>query len=604
MPKEVRPRSEMPIRYTWDVAAIFASDAEWEDEVAAVSNELADLARHRGHLGDGPAALADYLEGAEHALRRLGRILIYASNQHEVDTTDQVAAAMNDRAVALYARAMAAISFAEPEILTIGFATLRRWLAEEPRLAIYAHYVDTLERKQEHVRSAEVEELLSQVMDPFATAERIHGILADADLTFAPARGSDPDAETIPVAQGNIDALLTDPDREVRRTAWESYSDAHLAYRNTMANCLATGVKQNVFRAYARRYPSALEAALGANFIPPEVFRNVLDTFRRNLPVWHRYWRVHRQALGYSQQHVYDIKAPLSTNPPVVPFNQAVTWVSEGIEPLGQQYVSTMRRGLLEERWADVYPSRGKRAGAFSTGMPGTYPYVLLNYTDDLESLSTLAHEAGHSMHSYHTWESQPYVYSDYSIFVAEVASNTNQALVRDYLFRTVPDRDFQISLIEEAMSNFHRYLFLMPTLARFELEIHERVEQGQALTAENMMALMADLFAEAYGGEVVMDAERVGITWAEFSTHLYANFYVYQYTTGISAARALAEGMLAGAEGAVERYIAFLRAGSSLYPLDALKLAGVDMTSPEPVERAYAYIGELTDRLQRLLAL
>jgi len=235
--------------------------------------------------------------------------------------------------------------------------------------------------------------------------------------------------------------------------------------------------------------------------------------------------------------------------------------------------------------------------------MPGTYPYVLLNYTDDLESLSTLAHELGHSMHSYHTWESQPYVYSDYSIFVAEVASNTNQALVRDYLFRTVPNADFQIGLIEEAMSNFHRYLFLMPTLARFELEVHQRVERGEALTAESMISLMADLFAEAYGGEVVMDAERVGITWAEFSTHLYANFYVYQYTTGIAAARALAEGMLAGKEGAVERYIAFLRAGSSLYPLDALRLAGVDMTSPEPVERAYAYVGALTDRLEALLA-
>jgi len=279
-----------------------------------------------------------------------------------------------------------------------------------------------------------------------------------------------------------------------------------------------------------------------------------------------------------------------------------VELVSEGLQPLGQEYVSTMRRGLLEERWVDVYPSRGKRAGAFSTGMPGTYPYVLLNYTDDLESLSTLAHELGHSMHSHYTWESQPYIYCDYSIFVAEVASNTNQALVRDHLFRTVPDRDLQISLIEEAMSNFHRYLFLMPTLARFELEIHERVERGEALTAEGMSALMADLFGEAYGGEVVMDAARVGITWAQFPTHLYANFYVYQYTTGIAAARALAEGMLAGEDGAVERYLAFLRAGSSLYPLDALRLAGVDMTSPEPIERAYAYVGELTDRLERLL--
>lgn len=602
MPTNVRPRSQVPLEHTWDVTAIFASDAQWEDEFAAVADEAAGLARFRGHLGDGPSVLADYFDATERTLRRLGRILIYASNQHEVDTTDQVAAAMNDRAVGLFARTSATIAFAEPEILAIGFPTLRRWLAQEPRLAIYAHYVDTLERKQEHVRSAEVEELLGQVMDPFATASRIHGILADADLVFAPARSSDPDAEPIPVAQGNIDALLTDPDREVRRTAWESYADAHLAYRNTMANCLAAGIKQDVFNARARRYASALEAALGANHIPVEVYRNVLDAFVRNLPVWHRYWRVHRQWLDYEQQHVYDIKAPLTSNAPVVPFDQAVAWISEGLEPLGAEYVTTMRRGLLEERWVDVYPTRGKRAGAFSTGMPGTYPYVLMNYTDDLESLSTLAHELGHSMHSYYTWETQPFIYCDYSIFVAEVASNTNQTLVRDYLFRTVPDRDFQIALIEEAMSNLHRYLFLMPTLARFELAIHERVERGEALTAENMMALMAELFGEAYGDAVVMDPGRVGITWAQFPSHLYANFYVYQYTTGIAAARALAERILANTEGAVEHYIAYLKAGASLYPLDALKLAGVDMTSPEPVERAFAYVAELTDRLEGLL--
>jgi len=285
-----------------------------------------------------------------------------------------------------------------------------------------------------------------------------------------------------------------------------------------------------------------------------------------------------------------------------VPYHWAVEQICDGLSPLGQEYVATMRRGVLEQRWIDVYPNQGKRSGAFSTGAPGTYPFVLMSHTDDLESLSTLAHELGHSMHSYYTWESQPMVYCDYSIFVAEVASNVNQALVRDYLLRTNPDRRFQIGVIEEAMSNFHRYFFLMPTLARFELEIHERVERGEALTADSMIALMTDLFREGYGGEVQIDQDRVGSTWAQFSTHLYANFYVYQYTTGISGAHALAAGMLDGAPGAVDNYMAFLKAGSSLYPIDALKLAGVDLTTPEPVESAFAYLAGLVDRLAGLL--
>jgi len=601
VPKEVRPRSEMPIRYTWDVAAIFASDAEWEDEVAAVSNELADLARHRGHLGDGPAALADYLEGAEHALRRLGRILIYASNQHEVDTTDQVAAAMNDRAVALHARAMAAISFAEPEILAIGFATLRRWLAEEPHLAIYAHYVDTLERKQEHVRSAEVEELLSQVMDPFATAERIHGILADADLTFAPARGSDPDAGTIPVAQGNIDALLTDPDREVRRTAWQNYADAYLAFQNTIAGLQIGAFKRDAFRARSRRYESSLKASLFPNNIPADVFYNLIEVFRNNLPTWHRYWRVRRRALGYDELHVYDVTAPLTERKPEIPYDQAVAWITEAMAPLGETYVEQLRRGCMEGRWVDRARNRGKRQGAFSGGAYDTQPYILMSYADDVFSLSTLAHELGHSMHSLLTRKNQPYVYGRYSLFVAEVASNFHQAMVRDYLFRTEDDPDLQLALVEEAMSNFHRYFFIMPTLARYELEMHERVEDGAPVNAASMIDLTADLFAEGYGGEVVEDRDRMGITWSQFG-HMYMNFYVYQYATGISGAHALADRVLSGEPAAAEDYLEFLGAGSSVYALDALKAAGVDLSEPGPVETAFASLAEMVDRLEELV--
>jgi oligoendopeptidase F len=546
--------------------------------------------------------LADWLQAQEEVLRELGKVGTYASNSYAVDTTNQETAARNDRATSLVAEVMASLAFAEPEMLALGFDTLRRWLDEEPRLAIYGHFLKALERRAAHVRSPEVEELLGHVMDPFAAAAATHGILADADLSVRPARSSHPGAEPIPVVQGNLGVLLSSPDREVRRTTWESYADAHLALKNTMANCLAAGVKQNVFVARARHYNSALEAAVARNHIPVGVFRNVVDTFRRNLPVWHRYWRVRRQALGYERLHVYDCTAPLTRKGPLVPFSQAVTWICEGMRPLGEDYVNVLRRGVLEQRWVDILPNKGKRAGAFSSGAPGTHPFVLMSYTGDLHSLSTLAHELGHSLHSYHTWSTQPFVYADYSIFIAEVASNFNQAMVREHLFASHPERDFQIALIEELMSNFQRYFFIMPTLARFELEIHQRVERGEALTADSMTALMSELFAEGYGGEVEIDAPRIGITWAEFSTHLYSNFYVYQYTTGISAAHALVRQVLSGMPGAAERYLAFLRAGASLYPLDALKLAGVDLATPEPIEATFAYLDGVVGKLAQLV--
>ena len=275
-------------------------------------------------------------------------------------------------------------------------------------------------------------------------------------------------------------------------------------------------------------------------------------------------------------------------------------WIAAGMRPLGEEYVEVMRRGSLQQRWVDIYPNQGKRLGAFSSGAQGTHPFILMSYTDDIFSMSTLAHELGHSMHSYYTWQNQPPIYSDYSLFVAEVASNFNQAMVRAHLLELDSDPDFQIAVIEEAMANFHRYFFIMPTLARFELEIHERIERGEALTADGLIALMADLFREGYGDEVEMDTERVGITWAQFS-HLYAPFYVYQYATGISGAHALGNGVLAGEAGAAERYVDFLRAGGSGYPLDLLREAGVDLTSPEPVEETFAVLSSLVDRLEAL---
>jgi oligoendopeptidase F len=601
MTQELRKRQEVPVEYTWDTANIYVNDDAWEAAIAAVQEQLPSLASFQGRLGNSPAVLVAWLDQVDLLVSALGKIYNYAGMFQSVDSADQAASARVDRARGLYGRALAMVAYGEPEVLAIGLERLRQWMEQEPRLAVFDHYFDDLFYRQAHVRSAEVEEVLGQVVDPFGTASATHGVLADTDIVFQPARSSS--GESLEVAQSTINALLTHADGEVRRTAWESYSDAHLAFKNTMANCLAAGVKQDVFRARVRRYPSALEAALSPNHIPAAVFHNTLNTFRRNLPTWHRYWRVRRQALGYDKLHVYDIKAPLTAATPKVPYRQAISWIVEGMRPLGEEYTSTMRRGLMEQRWVDIYPNQGKRMGAYSSGVKGTHPFIFMSYSDDLFSLSTLAHELGHSMHSYYTWQSQPQIYADYSMFVAEVASNFNQALVRAYLLENNLDREFQIALIEEAMANFHRYFFIMPILAIFELEIHERTERGEALTADVLIGRMAELFREGYGDEVEFDHDRIGITWAEFHTHLYSNFYVYQYTTGIAGAHALAADILAQKPGAAENYLAFLKVGSSVYALDALKLAGVDMASPEPVEKTFAVLAGIVDRLEKLTA-
>lgn len=593
-------RADVAQETTWDAYSIFPDHAAWEKALQSVLAELPALAQYQGTLSTGAAHLADWFDAEQAITQRAWHVLIYASMFHNVDTADAEAAGRYGRAAGMGSKLRATTAFARPELLALPEQVLKEWMQSEPRLAQYGHFFELLALQRPHVRSAEVEELLGQVSDPFGTARQIHSTLSDADLKFA--LSHDSAGETSEIGQGTIGALLHSADRETRRTAWENYADGYLQHKNTIANCLSAGVKQNVFQARARRYNSALEAALTPNHIPIEVFHNLIATFRKNLPTWHRYWEIRRRALKLDRLHVYDITAPLSEKPPVVPYTQAVDWISEGMAPLGEEYVAIMRRGSLEDRWVDVYPNRGKRMGAYSSGTRGTRPFILMSYNNDVFGLSTLAHELGHSVHSYYTWQNQPPVYSGYGTFLAEVASNVNQAMVRAHLLKTQTDRDFQIAILEEAMANFHRYFFIMPTLARFELEIHERVERGEALTAQSLIKLMAELFQEGYGDGVEVDTERVGITWAEFPTHLYSNFYVFQYATGISGANALTEGIRKEGAPAAERYLTFLKAGGSRFPFDILRDAGVDLASPEPVERAFDVFASYVDRLDTLL--
>ena len=595
-------RSQVDRRFTWDRESVFSDEAGWEQAVETIVARLPDLAEFHGHLGDSPDALADWFDANESVHRLMGKVIVYTTMAYSVDTGNQAALARVDRARSVAAQLGAATAFALPEMIGIGLPKLREWVGASPRLAHLGHYFDRIEKLQAHIRSAEVEEILNQASDPLATALSVHGVLANTDLKFAPAIGTRGDEHE--VAQGTISALLTSPDREVRRTAFENYADAHLAMQHAMAASLAGGVKRDVFYAQARGFQSSLAAALEPSHVPPAVYHNVIKTFRDNVGTWHRYWRVRRKALGLSTLKPYDTRAPVGRSTLNVPYEQAVDWIAEGVEPLGEEYVKTLRRGALEDRWVDVYPNKGKRMGAFSTGVPDTFPFIFMSYNDDIYSMSTLAHELGHSMHSYYARRTQPFIYSNYGLFQAEVASNMHQALVRRHLLATHADPAFQVAVIEEAMSNFYRYFFIMPSLARLELEIHERVERGGAVTAEYLNNLMADLMMEVYGSEVEVterDRERIGSTWAQFHTHLYSNFYVYQYATGIAGADHLVQRVADGDAKAAESYLAFLKSAGSMYPLEGLQLAGVDMTSPEPVEAAFATLARMVARLEEL---
>ncbi|HET9905898.1 MAG TPA: oligoendopeptidase F, partial [Anaerolineales bacterium] len=587
---------------TWNSESVFASPSAFDAEVDSLIQSLQDLEKFRGHLGENIDTFIEAMDTMNVISQRAAKIQVYGSLSSAVDTSNQQGVSMIIKAMSTVAQVSAATSFVDPELLAIGEAKLRQWLKDDLRMTMYEHYFTDLFRRQAHVRSAEVEQILGMLREPFSNTRGTTNLLANADFKFKPARNSK--NKKVELTQSTFDAILNGADRKARRTAWENYNDQFLAYKNTLANNLATSIKQNVFNMKVRNFNSSLEATLFDGEVPVEMFDNLLNIFQKNLPIWHRYWKIRRKALGVKTLHPYDVWAPLTTKKHTVPFEKAVEWICEGLAPMGDEYVSVMRKGCLQDRWVDWSPNAGKRQGAFSTRVPkDTYPFILMSYTDDIGSMSTLSHELGHSMHAYYASRAQPMIYYTYPSIISETASNFNQAMTRAYLLNSNPNKYFQIALLEEAMDNFHRYFFIMPTLARFELETHQRIENGQALTADSMIELMADLFSEGFGGNMNLDRERVGITWGTFTTHLYIDYYSFQYAIGISAANAIAQRVLNGAPGAAEDHFNFLRAGSSQSPMDVFRIAGIDMTGTEPIEDAFAVLSSYVDRLETLTA-
>ncbi|CAG0958291.1 oligoendopeptidase F [Anaerolineales bacterium] len=601
MPKSIPPRSKVDKKYTWNAESVFSSDEAWEKEVGKIIADIPSVKNFQRRLGESAATLLEAFKAFEALIARLYVANTYATFLYAVDTTDQHAAGMRDKASGLFGQVLSAVSFFQPELLEVGKAKLDEFMAREEKLSTYKHHIENLFRKQAHVRSAEVEEILGMASDAFGGFYNSTSMLTNADFKFKPVKDSKGNA--FDVTQGNFDVQLMGlADRKARKAAYVNYMDKYVEFKNTLANNLAHNIKANVFNMRVRRHESTLAASLHELNIPTSVFHNLIDTFKKNLPVWHRYFEIRRKALGLKKFSYYDMWAPIEKKKAKIPYEKAVDMICEGLAPLGREYVNTLRHGCLVDRWVDSCPNQGKTHGAFSSGAPGTHPFILMSYTDELVNMSTLAHELGHSMHSYFTFKNQSVVNVDYSLFVAEVASNFNQAMLRAHLLNTVKDKNFLIELILEAVgSNMFRYFFQMPTLARFELETHERVERGEPLTADSMIDLMADLFAEGFGPNFELDRERVGMTWATFP-HLFADYYVYAYATGISAAHTLSNRILRGEPNAVEDYLGFLKAGNSEYSLNVLKKAGADLTTTKPVEETFAVMEEYIDRLEELV--
>ena len=595
------PRNKVEKKQTWNAESVFKNHKAWDEEIKNILADIEPLKKFKGRLSESPVVLLEALAALEELLVRAQRVFMYAGFAAAVDTTDQVAAGMQSQAGSMFGQVASAAAFVRPELLSIGRIKLDEWMKQDSKLGIYAHFFDDLFRKQDHVRSGEVEELLGMLADPFTGPASTSSLITNADFNFAPAVNSK--GKKLVVTQSSIHEILNQPDRKARQSAWNNYMDRHVEFKNTLASNLTTSIKANVFYTHARKHKSSLAASLFEQNVPVEVFHNLINTFKKHLPVWHRYFEIKRKAVGQRDIAYYDMWAPLTKKRPQVSFQQAVDMISESLAPMGKDYVDVLRKGCLEERWVDWAPNKGKQNGAFSYGAPGTYPFIMMSFTDEVGSLSTLAHELGHSMHSYLTWRNQPLAYADYSLFVAEVASNFHQAMMRGHLLKTVTDKNFLITLIEEAVGgNFFRYFFQMPTLARFELETHERIEKGESLTADSMIDLMADLFTEGFGPKVKVDRPRVGMVWSTFG-HLFSDYYVYQYATGISGAHALSGRILRGEAGAVDDYLGFLKSGGSKYPLDVLKKAGVDLTSPKPVEETFAVMESYIDRLEELVS-
>ncbi|HEY7126801.1 MAG TPA: oligoendopeptidase F [Ktedonobacterales bacterium] len=598
MPAALSKRDEVRVEDTWDLSTIYPTTDAWEKNLAWVNEELPKLAAYQGTVGKDAQTLYSLFQLDNKVSEVLGRLYVYAHLLSDEDTANGPNQARVGRVMMLAAKAAAATAFIRPEVLELSQERLGAFFKDEPRLELYRHFLDDWMRAKPHVRSAEVEALLAEAIEPLQAPSQIFNMLNNADLKLPTIK--DEQGQDVELTKGNYILFLENKDRRVRKDAFEAMHGSFLNQRNTLAATLNGEVKTHVFGARARHYSSSLEAALDANNIPVSVYTNLVDTVANNLGVLHRYLRLRKKLLGLDELHMYDLYVPMVAEVEYkVTFEQAKATVARALAPLGEDYVADMVRGF-DSRWIDVYENQGKRGGAYSGGTYGTNPFVLLNHQDNLNSMYTLAHEFGHSMHSFYTRRTQPFVYGDYTIFVAEVASTLNEALLTPFLLQETSDRLLRMYIINHYLEGFRATLYRQTMFAAFEQQIHAAAEASEPLTADSLSAMYKALNDSYYGAEVHVD-DLIAIEWARIP-HFYFNFYVFQYATGISAAAALAKQILTEGKPAVERYRRFLTRGSSEYSINLLRDAGVDMASPEPVQQALDLFGEYVGELEKMV--
>ncbi|WP_082195423.1 oligoendopeptidase F [Bacillus testis] len=592
-------RSDLKEEDTWRLEDIFATDTLWDEEYKSLKEELSKASDLKGTLGESAEHLYRALQFQDSIFERLDRLYAYSHMRHDQDTANSVYQAMDGRAKSLYAEVASSFSFIVPEILSIDESKIAAFMQELPELKLYEHSLEEINLQRPHVLSANEEALLAQASEVLDASSNTFSMLNNADLEFPTIK--DENGEDIQVTHGRYSTLLESEDRRVRKDAFEATYETYGRYLNTFSTTLGGTVKKQNFNSRIRHFDSARQAALSANNIPESVYDNLVNTVNENLNLLHRYVDLRKKVLGVDELHMYDLYTPLVKDVKFkVTYDEAKEYVMKGLAPLGEDYGRILKEGF-ENRWVDVHENKGKRSGAYSSGSYGTNPYILMNWQDDVNNLYTLVHEFGHSVHSYYTTNNQPFIYGDYSIFVAEVASTCNENLLTDYLLNTIEDDKKRMYVLNHYLEGFRGTVFRQTMFAEFEQLIHKKAQNGETLTAESLTEEYYNLNKKYFGDNIVIDQE-IGREWARIP-HFYYNFYVYQYATGFSAATALSKQILEEGKPAVDRYINnFLKAGSSDYPIEVLKKAGVDMTTAEPIKEAFKVFEERLDELEHLL--
>ncbi len=591
-------REEVPTDKTWDLTLIYSSDTEWEQAYEKVSQKMEKLKSYEGTLADGSNAFLEALKVRLDVYREVSVVYTYAHLKSDQDTNNSTYQAMNNRAMTLMTNARAASSWFEPELLALSEETIEKYFEENEELELYRHEIDKITVNRDHVLSAEIEGLLATAGEIFSAPTQTFSMLNNADIQFP--KVTDEDGNEVQLSHGLYGQLLESKNREVRKEAFTKLYEVYEGLKNTFASTLQTSVKKNNYLAKTHHFKSARHRALAGNHIPESAHDTLVEVVNENLHLLHRYMEVRKKLLGVEELNMYDLYVSMVGESGIkYDFEEATEKTYEGLDLLGPEYKEVLEQSF-NNRWIDVMENKGKRSGAYSSGAYDTAPYILLNWHDSLNHLYTLVHELGHSVHSYFTRNNQPFVYGSYSIFLAEIASTTNENLLTDYLLENAETNEEKAQILNHYLDGFKGTVFRQTQFAEFEHWIHEEDAAGSPLTADYLSEKYSDLNAKYYG-DAVKNTEGIEYEWARIP-HFYMNYYVYQYATGFCAATALADRILAEEENALEDYLTYLKAGSSDYPIEVMKKAGVDMTNKDYIQRAMKVFEDRLNQLEEIV--